>query len=218
MWDFCLVGTAGEHIGSLEVTRHTDPDLRAFSEDLYSQGSVREAPDYLQSSWIVQLEAWVRPKRFKNEKLFEILLDAERLNVEHLLPRYGYVLSEQTKALGVHYAHRSTLPRGKIFVTGPSTGWFGEGHVSRGVVDEAAANAAKLQDAPVPRHLYVWIDYAAIPAMTEMTMRGPGPDPVQLPSFVDVAWAACGEANLGGAALWRATRGHAWEVLREFSA
>jgi hypothetical protein len=128
-------------------------------------------------------------------------------------------ISKEAADLGVQVAVRLEGPGGSIRVISAGEGWWGDDHVARGVIQEAEANRDKLRASPAPRHLFVWIDWAALAGTLEMTgSRHPPHEPVALPDCVDVAWAACGEANLEGSALWRAERGRPWTVVSPFSA
>jgi hypothetical protein len=214
MWDFCLVDDSGMHRGSMEVTRYTDPERRAFAIELLKRGQIWEAPQHVTGSWVVQLRPSFQLKSESGRaRLFELLKTADREGLD----RISGSRSHDALKLGVFVALRLDGPGGSIRVLGAGEGWFGDDHVARGAIQEAQANREKLMASPAPRHLFVWIDWAALAAMFEMTDRMPPPEyPVDLPDYVDVAWAACGEADVSGAALWRAERGMPWTMVRPF--
>jgi hypothetical protein len=216
MWDFCLVDGARMHGGSLEVTRHTDPGRRKFQLALEKYGLTWDASEHLTSNWMVQLRHSVQLNSEANRRrVFDFLAALERAGVDRVVGR----TSTEAHDAGIYVAVRRTdTPRGSISVLSEGAGWFGDGYVAKGVIEEAEGNRDKLMAAPPPRHLFVWIDWAALAATFEMTDgREPPTDPVDLPDYVDVAWAACGEANLEGAALWHVERGRPWTVVRPFS-
>jgi hypothetical protein len=215
MWDFCLVNGARMHSGSLEVTRHTDPERRRLSIEMYNQEPIWKTPPSVRGSWMVQLlPTFLVKSRAHRDKLFRLLETAEHEGQDKI----SGLRSPAAMELGVSSALRMERSRGSVYPVAAGTGWFGDDHVARGVTQEAEANRDKLEAAPAPRHLFVWIDYAALAATFEMTDGShPPPEPVALPDYVDVAWAACGEANLEGAALWRVERGRPWTVVRPFS-
>lgn len=164
--------------------------------------------------WAVQFEHTARPKRIQT-KIFRLLERAELAGYSQIGSRYGMPMHNEARALGIWSAIDIGDRNGKVYVVPGPSGWWGDhGHVTDGLLVEAERNEEKLRSAPAPRHLVIWVDYAAIAATIEMTERGPSQDPVQLPSYVDVAWALCGEADLNGVAIWRAEDGQTWSVLR----
>ena len=217
MWDFCLVGKDRGHRASVEVTRNTKQSLKALNEQLLQTGVHWKAPRWLVRRWAVQLEHSAQPRRVRSA-IFEVLKQAEDGGHSHIGSRYGMPMHQEAQALGIWSAIDIGVRNGKVYVTAGPSGWWGDhGHVTKGLLLEAERNEQKLRAAPPPRHLAIWVDAAAVAATIEITERGPARDPVELPPYVDVAWALCGEADLGRAAIWRVENHLAWTVLREFS-
>lgn len=215
MWDFCGVDQ-GEHVATVEVTVSTDEDLMRFQNQVdVTGGSAWDVPDGpLRNGWLVNLAHDVRVTKFDREALFHLLRSAEEHGVDHLFWAKSDELSVAAKELGV----RSALPwRGgdstKVIVSYESPSWMGGDNVIDSVLREAGRNADKMQDAPGPRHLFVWIDFLDFPAAFEMR-EPPSESPLPLPDFVDVAWAGCRAFSVDQPALWTAGRNEPWQVLQ----
>lgn len=157
------------------------------------------------------------PNAFRSN-LAELLKQAEDTGHSQIGSRYGMPMHKEAKKLGVWSAIAVGAASGRIYVTAGPSGWWGDrGHVTNGILEEAERNELKLQSAPLPRHLAIWVDAVAIAATIEMTEQGPPDDLGGLPPYVDVAWALCGEADPDGAAVWRVEDSQPWTVLKEFS-
>lgn len=212
MWDLCLVGDRGDHAATVEVTRSANQETLEFHIRLERAGEVWEAPG-LDPGWTVLLSVSTNPLKVDRNALAEMLADAAADGIEKIVVHGFKLWRDRLEKLGVHAAWQRRGDAGAIFVSRTSDWWTGRGHVAGHVSAEADANATKLQAAPGPRHLFVWIDWSDIPATFDMR-EAPDGDPLTLPEWVDVAWAACGEWSLDQTILWRGVDGKPWELIR----
>ncbi len=217
MWDFCLVGDDGDHLGSVEVTRSTDQAFKEFYIHLDVAGEIWEAPAGATWCWTLLLRPHVNPLKVDRHTLGKLLLFAQSNGFEKVTPYSPRPLRDlinEVEAAAVWKRH--TCPDGPdIHVQPIGQSWTGDHQVTRSLVAEASNNAEKLITAPEPRHLLIWIEIENM-AATFGIAEAPPDLPVLLPGFLDFGWAAAGAGNPDKTALWRVASGDSWSVVQPF--
>jgi hypothetical protein len=214
MWDFCEVAGDRSHASTVEITRAADRPRLEFEIWLREAGTVWDVPG-LGSSWWVLLRVATNPHKVVRAAVCDLLREFAGLGLDSVTDNGFKPWRDALKAHGIQALLRRTGDVDVVHVSTMGQFWTGSYHVADRLRDEAEANRQKLSDAPGPRQLFVWIDWSELPATFEMRDH-PDAVPVELPAWVDIAWAACGEWSHDQAILWRAVNGEPWTVVRPY--
>ena len=216
MWDFCLVGEDGDHLASVEITRSTDQALKEFDIRLDKTGDVWDAPQGLEDCWTVILHKDVSPFKVDRATLDELLLLGQEAGGQWLTSDSPRPLRDLVNQIGLVGAlPRHTCDNGpSIHIDLMNQYVTGGNHVSQSLITEAGNNEEKLKAAIPPRHLLIWIEKEDLGAALEVAEKAAPGEPVVLPDFVEVGWAAAGYGD--NVALWRAEQGQPWTVIQPY--
>ena len=214
MWDYCLVGVDGNHLASVEVTRSIDQELKEFYIHREVAGPVWDAPHGLNTCWTVILDRGTNPLTVDVGVLHHLLLETQALGFESVTRDSFRPLRDMARELGLIKAWErhpcEEAPHLHIDTT--SEDWTGGEQATASFLRVAKRNREKLEGAPAPRHLVVWIEAEDLAATFAMIERPPDMG-IETPRYVDVGWVACGSGRTDTTALWRTEGGESWQVL-----
>ena len=213
--DFCATAS-GEHIGIVEVTRHTDEDWRRQEAQL--EGFAEVAAE-VEGEWQLDLARAVGPRdaMSRMDRIAELIRQIEANGIDHY-PFHQFddenVIS-QLEELGVPSGYQWRSDRsGLVHLSAMGIPWWsGDEHLIEAIETAVTANEKKLADAVGRRHLFLWVEFEALPAFEQLRTGGvPKADP-DLRSLAEEVWIAPADPLQGQTRLpvWRFS-GEGWST------
>lgn len=169
--DFCIADGKSQ-VGVMEVTRSTDEDWRRLQAQLRDFKTL-EAP--IDGVWSLDLDGTHGPNDVSSQldTIATHLRVLEELEVDHF-PNSSFDVAETEEALselGLPSGYRWTSDeQGRIHLTPRGfRSWMGNEHIVGLVTAATIANMGKLKHGPGQRHLFLWVEFHALPAFSQLT-------------------------------------------------